>query len=59
VGIHYKRRGGCTRPGDGELSDDLVNRAFYPKGPDRLWVMDVTEHRTAEGKVYLAVVIDA
>ena len=21
VGIHYKRRGGCTRPGDGELSD--------------------------------------
>jgi putative transposase len=59
VGIHYKRRGGCTRPGDGELSDDLVNRAFDPKGPDRLWVMDVTEHRTGEGKVYLAVVIDA
>ncbi len=39
VGIHYRRRGGCTRPGDGDLSDDLVNRAFDPDGPDRLWCM--------------------
>lgn len=59
VGIHYKRRGGCTRPGDGEIDDDLVKRAFDPDGPDRLWVMDVTEHLTGTGKVYLAVVIDA
>jgi putative transposase len=59
VGIHYRRWGGCTRPGDGELSDDLVNRAFDPQGPDRLWCMDVTEHRTATGKLYLAVVLDA
>ncbi len=28
VGIHYKRRGGCTRPGDGDTSDDLIDRAF-------------------------------
>ena len=41
------------------LSDDLVNRQFRPDGPDRLWVQDVTEHRTGEGKVYLAVVLDA
>ena len=41
------------------MSDDLVNRAFDPEGPDRLWVMDVTEHRTGTGKVYLAVVVDA
>ncbi len=60
VGIHYpKRNRGCTRPGDGDLNDDLVNRAFDPQGPDRLWVMDVTEHPTLEGKVYLAVVVDA
>jgi putative transposase len=59
VGIHYKRRGGCTRPGDGDTSDDLVNRAFDPDGPDRLWCMDITEHRTGTGKVYLAVVLDA
>ena len=60
VGIHYpKRNRGCTRPGDGDTNEDLVNRAFDPEGPDRLWVMDVTEHPTAEGKVYLAVVVDA
>jgi hypothetical protein len=44
VGIHYRRRGGCTRPGDGEVSDDLVNRAFDPDGPDRLWCMDIERH---------------
>jgi hypothetical protein len=59
VGIHYKRKGGCTRPGDGELSDDLVNRAFDPDQPDRLWCMDITEHSTGEGKVYLAAALDA
>ena len=59
VGIHYRRRGGCTRPGDGDTADDRVNRAFDPDGPDKLWVMDVTEHRTGTGKVYLAVVLDA
>jgi len=60
VGIHYpKRNRGCTRAGDGEINNDLVNRAFDPTGPDRLWCMDITEHPTSNGKVYLAVVIDA
>ncbi len=59
VGIHYRRRGGCTRPGDGELSDDLVNRSFDPQGRNRLWCTDVTEYRTGTGKVYLAEVLDA
>ena len=60
VGIHYRKRNrACTRPGDGDTSDDLVNRAFDPEGPDRLWVMDVTEHPTGTGKIYLAVVLDA
>jgi putative transposase len=36
-----------------------VNRQFDPVAPDQLWVMDVTEHPTPEGKVYLAVVLDA
>ena len=40
-------------------SDDLVHRQFRPDGPDRLWVQDITQHPTAEGWVYLAVVIDA
>lgn len=59
VGIHYKRKGGCTRRGDGDVADDLVNRCFDPAGPDRLWCMDITEHPTDEGKVYCAVVLDA
>jgi len=60
AGIHRRKRRGCTRRDPAaEPSDDLVNRAFDPAGPDRLWVMDVTEHPTAEGKVYVAVVLDA
>jgi putative transposase len=59
VGIHKRRRGCTRRDRDATPSDDLVNRQFTPEGPDRLWVADVTEHPTAEGKVYLAVVVDA
>ena len=48
AGIHRRRRGGCTRRDLGaQPSDDLVNRAFDPAQPDRLWVMDVAEHPTA------------
>ena len=60
AGIHRRRRGGCTRRDlHAEPSDDLVKRAFDPAEPDRLWVMDVTEHPTGNGKAYLAVVLDA
>jgi putative transposase len=57
----YRRKGrGCTRRDPAaESSDDLVRRAFDPTEPDRLWMMDVTEHPTAQGKLYLAVVLDA
>jgi len=59
-GIHRRRRRGCTRRDPAaEPADDLVNRQFDPAAPDELWVMDVTEHPTPEGKVYLAVVLDA
>jgi putative transposase len=59
-GIRRRRRRGCTRRDpDLEPSDDLVNRAFDPTEPNQLWVMDVTEHPTENGKVYVAVVLDA
>ena len=55
-----RRRRGCTRSrADDPRSDDLVHRQFRPVGPDRLWVQDVIQHRSGEGWVYLAVVIDA
>ena len=37
---------------------DLVDRNFVRHQPDQLWVTDVTEHPTREGKVYCAVVLD-
>jgi putative transposase len=37
---------------------DLVERQFRREEPDRLWVTDITEHPTREGKVYCAVVLD-
>ncbi len=60
VGIHRRKFRGCTRRDpDATPAEDLVKRNFNPSEPDRLWVMDVTEHPTGEGKVYLAVVLDA
>lgn len=59
VGIHKRRRGCTRRDPDAAPSDDLVNRQFTPEGPDRLWIADVTEHPTGEGRIYLAVVLDA
>src|ERR1700728_4513184 len=45
AGIHRRRRGGCTKRDPSlEPSDDLVQRAFDPAEPDRLWVMDVERH---------------
>lgn len=39
-------------------ASDLVERQFGRAEPDRLWVTDITEHPTREGKVYCAVVLD-
>jgi putative transposase len=59
-GVYRRRRTGCTRRDPEAIpSDDLVKRRFHPSGPDRLWVADITEHRTKEGKIYCAVVLDA
>ena len=37
---------------------DLVRRDFRRDGPNQLWVTDITEHPTREGKLYCCVVID-
>ena len=59
-GLHRRRFRGCTRrSADATPADDLVGRCFRADGPDRLWVSDVTEHPTDEGKLYVAVVLDA
>jgi HTH-like domain len=40
-------------------TDDLVNRKFLRSQPNLLWVTDITEHPTREGKVYCCAVLDA
>lgn len=39
-------------------ADDLVHRKFARSELDELWVSDITEHRTREGKVYCCAVLD-
>ena len=41
------------------IATDLVDRRFTQTAQDKLWVTDITEHPTREGKVYCAVVLDA
>ena len=40
------------------MHDDLVDRQFTAAGPDRLWLTDITEHPTGEGKLYLCAIKD-
>ena len=52
--VRRKRRGSTQSP----VHDDLVQRHFVADAPNRLWLTDITEHPTREGKVYLAAVLD-
>ncbi|MWB99072.1 IS3 family transposase, partial [Agromyces seonyuensis] len=52
-----KARGKHKRPGPA-VHDDLVGRVFAADAPNRLWLTDITEHRTSEGKLYLCAVKD-
>lgn len=45
-------------PAGEPVSDDLVNRDFTADKPNRLWLTDITEHHTKEGKLYLCAVKD-
>ncbi len=53
-----RRRGRSLKPGP-PAHDDLVRRVFRADAPNRLWLTDITEHRTDEGKLYLCAVKDA
>ena len=56
--VHARKRGLSRRPGP-PVHDDLVRREFAAPAPNRLWLTDITEHPTAEGKLYLCAVKDA
>jgi putative transposase len=58
-GMVRRRKGRTTIRVPGVVTaPDLVRRDFAPTAPNRLWVADLTEIATWEGKLYLAVVVD-
>ncbi len=52
-----KHRGKNTRPGP-PVHDDHVGRNFTASAPNELWLADITEHRTSEGKLYVCAIKD-
>jgi len=56
--VHSRKRGLNRKPGP-PVHDDLVLRDFTAEAPNQLWLTDITEHPTAEGKLYLCAVKDA
>ncbi|RUP26984.1 MULTISPECIES: IS3 family transposase [Mycolicibacterium] len=55
--VFGKKRGKNGKVGPA-VHDDLVERDFTADAPNRLWLTDITEHRTGEGKLYLCAVKD-
>ena len=59
----YSRFGKKPKRGKGgkvgpPVHDDLVQRDFTADAPNRLWLADITEHRTLEGKLYVCAIKD-
>jgi transposase InsO family protein len=55
--VRKGRRGSGKRPGPA-VHDDHVQRNFTAAEPNRIWVTDITEHPTGEGKVYCCAIKD-
>jgi putative transposase len=59
-GLYFRPKSWTTvRDPDASPWADLVNRQFEQDRPNRLWLTDITEHRTGQGKLYCAAVMDA
>ncbi|WP_198682662.1 IS3 family transposase [Kribbella sp. VKM Ac-2569] len=55
--IHAKKRG-LNRKAGPPVHDDLVQKVFTAPAPNLVWLTDITEHPTAEGKLYLCAIKD-
>jgi len=55
--VRKGRRGAGKTPGPA-VHDDHVQRNFTANEPDQVWVTDITEHPTAEGKLYCCAIKD-
>lgn len=56
AGLTGRRKWKRIRTSD--IATDLVERDFTRAGPNQLWVTDITEHPTREGKIYCCVILD-
>ena len=54
-----KKRGKNGKKPGPPVHDDLVERDFTADSPNQLWLTDITEHWTDEGKLYLCAIKDA
>jgi len=54
----FAKKPGLNRTAGPPVHDDLVERQFTAAGPNLLWLTDITEHRTDEGKLYLCAIKD-
>jgi transposase InsO family protein len=54
------RKGRCRFAGKQGVAvhDDLVRREFNAAAPDLVWLTDITEHPTSEGKLYCCAIKD-
>jgi putative transposase len=55
--VFGKKRGKNGKVGP-PVHDDLVERDFTAATPNQLWLADITEHPTREGKLYLCAIKD-
>jgi transposase InsO family protein len=55
----FAKKKGLTRRAGPPVHDDLVRRRFTAEAANTLWLTDITEHPTAEGKLYLCAIKDA
>jgi len=55
--VFGKKKSKASKPGT-PAHDDLVRRDFTAAGPNEVWLTDITEHWTREGKLYLCAIKD-
>jgi putative transposase len=54
----FAKKRGLTRKAGPPVHDDLVEREFTADAANVIWLTDITEHPTSEGKLYLCAIKD-
>ena len=55
---NFAKKKGRSKKAGPPVHDDLVQREFTAAAPNELWLTDISEHRTSEGKLYVCCVKD-